>query len=163
MGAEAGLPAAAKVNDGPTRLSVLLAGLALVIVGAVGYFAAIPFNSEAGRALYQRTAAAQQACKAAADAILALRKGQTTSFVDDCAEPTVTQMSNLRGQLIVTRVIDTPCDTAKHQQVTYSVMVDGQGKDRWRILEVKLAPNKITLDASLLLTATPAAARRAEH
>ncbi len=124
------------------------------MIAALGYVA-VPHAPD-DLALYQHASAPREACKAAASAILALRKGQSTVFVDDCAAPIVTRISNQRGQLIVTRVVDAPYDSGKRQLETYSVLVDGNTASTWRVLEVRRAPNKLTLDASMLTTNTEA-------
>ncbi|MBL6615964.1 MAG: hypothetical protein ISP45_18270 [Reyranella sp.] len=134
------------IADGPTGSSLLLGTVALMIVAALGYLA-VPRASD-GLALYQRASAPHDACKAAANAIVALHKDQSTIFLDDCAAPIVTRVSNQRGHLIVTRVVD----AGKRQLATYSVLVDGNASDAWLVLEVRRAPNKLTLDASLLTT-----------
>lgn len=144
-------------EDGPTRSSFLLGTVALAIVAALGYVA-VPHASK-GAALYQRAAAPHDACKAAAAAILALRKGEPTIFLDDCAAPIVTSISNQRGHLIVTRVVD----AGKRQLATYSVLVDGNASDSWLVLEVRRAPNKLTLDASLLTTNGAVAPEQAQQ
>lgn len=119
-------------------------------IAAVGYIA-MPHAPD-DLALYQRASALHEACKAAGAAILALPKGQSTTFLDNCATPIVTRISNPRGHLIVTRIVETPSDAGKRQLATYSVLVDGDSVDKWRVLEVRRAPNKLTLDASLLTT-----------
>ena len=120
------------------------------MIAALGYIA-VPHAPD-DLALYQHASAPHEACKAAAAAILALRNGQSTIFLDDCATPIVTRISNQRGQLIVTRVVDAPFDAGKRQLATYSVLVDGSAASTWRVLEVRRAPNKLTLDASMLTT-----------
>lgn len=124
--------------------------IALAMIAALGY-AAVPHAPD-DLALYQHASAPHEACKAAAGAILALRKGQSTIFLDDCAAPIVTRISNQPGHLIVTRVVDTTFDAGERALATYSVLVDGNAASTWRVLEVRRAPNKLTLDASLLMT-----------
>lgn len=119
-------------------------------IAAVGYIA-VPHGPD-DVALYQRASAPHEACKAAGAATLALPKGQSTTFLDNCATPIVTRISNPRGHLIVTRIVESSSDSGKRQLATYSVLVDGDAVDKWRVLEVRRAPNKLTLDASLLTT-----------
>ena len=120
------------------------------MIAVLGYIASA--HSPHDIALYQRASAPLEACNAAATAILALPKGQSTIFLDSCTTPIVTLDSNQRGHLIVTRVVEAPTDAGTRQMATYSVLVDGNTADKWRVLEVRRAPNKLTLDASMLTT-----------
>jgi hypothetical protein len=128
----------------------VLGTVALATIAALGYIA-VP-RAPHDPTLYQRASAPYEACKAAAAAILALPKGQSTTFLDNCATPIVTRVSNQSGHLIVTRVVEALSDAGKRQLATYSVLVDGNAVDTWRVLEVRRAPNKLSLDASLLTT-----------
>jgi hypothetical protein len=101
-------------------------------------------------AMYQRETAPRDACKAAALAIPAFRAMSGLTFAGDCDAPTVTEVLNEPGHFIVTLDMEERRDGFRDRRRTYSVMIDGRGFDKWRILDVKLAPNTLTLDASQL-------------
>jgi hypothetical protein len=107
-------------------------------------------------AMYQRDAAPRAACKAAAVAMSALRPMAGLTLVDDCDAPTVTEVLNDPGLFIVTLDVEEQGDGLRGRRRTYSVMIDGRAFDKWRILDVKLAPNSLTLDASQLTSALSA-------
>ena len=87
----------------PTWPSALACALVIAMVAIVaGYFVSA---SEADVPQYQRKAAYQAACKAAADEISRLRLQSPITFVDDCLRPKVTPIYNKPGHLIVTRVV----------------------------------------------------------
>jgi hypothetical protein len=96
--------------------------------------------------LYERADAAWAACTHAG-AELAVLWGASKRLVDDCFAPRVTPVFGQPGKLIVTR---TGADTHKERS-TYSVMIDGRGTE-WRVIDVRLAPSNLSLDASLLAT-----------
>jgi hypothetical protein len=107
-------------------------------------------DPETSTAMYQRETAPRSACKAAAVAMSAFRAISGLTFADDCDAPTVTEVLNEPGLFIVTLDMEEQGGGLRSRRRTYSVMIDGRGIDKWRILDVKLAPNTLTLDASKL-------------
>ena len=134
----------------------LLAGL---VAGTLVAFLTPP--SEAGTALYKRATASTLACEAAGAEISTLRRA--TFFTDDCSAPIVTPVFGQEGYLIVSRMAQGHADDDDGAPVRYSVKMDGRAIDKWRILEVKRAPNHLTLDASLLPTAASALPKAAQR
>lgn len=149
------------IRKGSVAAGYVLAGAVGLVLGmwlgrAVVYPAPGPPT-----AMYKRSAALAQACKAAGAEISRLRR--VTFFVDDCSAPIVTPLFGYEGQVIVTRTVEGRADDDDGGRMTYSVKMDGRGVDKWRALEVRRAPGAITLDASLLPTkrsAVPASAQR---
>ena len=95
--------------------------------------------------LYQRRAASEMACRDAANALLRqhhLPSGAT--FADDCSQPKVTPVSNRPGYLIVTRVVHARAGDATADR-TYSILMDGREFDAWRLVEVRSAPNELSI------------------
>ena len=95
--------------------------------------------------LYHRRAASKVACKDAANALLRqhhLPSGVT--FADDCRQPKVTPVSNRPGYLIVTRVVHARAGDATADK-TFSVLMDGRQFDAWRLVEVRSAPNELSV------------------
>jgi hypothetical protein len=113
-------------------------------------------DPEPTTAMYQRDAAPRAACQAAAVAMSALRPMAGLTVVDDCDAPTVTEVLSDPGLFIVTLDVEEQGDDLRGRRRTYSVMIDGRAFDKWRILDVKLAPNFLTLDASPLTSALSA-------
>lgn len=112
-------------------------------------------------ALYMRSNALVRACEAAGAEISRLRR--VTFFIDDCSAPVVTPIIGEEGRMIVRRTVEGEADDDDGARVTYSVKMDGHSIDKWRAVEVKLAPSRLTLDVSLLPTtrsATPTSAHR---
>ncbi len=131
-------------------ISHLLVGLLGIVAGA--WLGALVFDASGPSriALYKHAGAFRLACEAAGEEISNLR--HVSIFLDDCTKPIVTPVLGQEGQLIVSRVVEGNTAADKSSRVTYSVKVDGRAADRWRILEVKRAPNQVILDASLLPT-----------
>lgn len=118
---------------------------ALVTVAcAIAVGLALSVVSEADVPLYQRRAAAEVACRDAAAALLRLHPASGITFVDDCRQPKVTPLSNRPGYLIVTRVAGAPAGDAAGE-TTYSVLMDGRYFDAWRLVEVRSAPNELSV------------------
>jgi len=125
------------------RASVpLCALLAAVLAFAAGYFASAA--SEADLPQYQRRAASEAACKAAADEISRRRPQSAMRFVDDCLQPKVTPIYNKPGHLIVTRVVEMRIGRTTARR-TYSALMDGGGIDGWHMIRVESAPNELSL------------------
>jgi hypothetical protein len=120
--------------------AVACAGAALLLMGNKN----IP--------LYERADAAREACTDAGAELAALW-GASKRLADDCFAPRVTRVVGQPGKLIVTRTVK---DT-HNESSTYSVMTDGRGTDRWRVVDVRRAPSNLSLDASLLATQQPRA------
>jgi hypothetical protein len=128
-------------------------------MGLVSVF--LSSTPEPATALYKRSNALVRACEAAGTEISRLRRA--TFFIDDCSAPVVTPIFGEEGRLIVSRTVEGEADDDDGGRVTYSVKMDGRSIDRWRAIEVRLAPSRLTLDASLLPTtrsATPTSMQR---
>ncbi|MPZ33959.1 MAG: hypothetical protein GEV13_23710 [Rhodospirillales bacterium] len=125
-----------------TPIARACALVAAVVAIVAGYF--VSATSEADVPQYQRRAASQAACEAAADEISRLRLMPPITFVDDCLRPKVTPVYNKPGHLIVTRVVEvrTGRTTARR---TYSALMDGGRIDAWRMIRVELAPNELSV------------------
>jgi hypothetical protein len=136
----------------------LLAGAVGFVAGAWMGSAFLSHAPEAAIAMYKRSGAFTKACEAAGAEISRLRRA--TRFVEDCSVPIVTPLLGWEGQVIVSRTVEGKAGHDEGALVTYSVKLDGSGLDRWRVLDVKRAPNRIMLDASLLLTAPSQAVQR---
>lgn len=112
-------------------------------------------------AMYERPSAFVRACEAAGVEISGLRR--VTFFIDDCSLPVVTPIFGEEGRVIVRRTVEGDVHDDDGGRVTYSVKMDGRGIVKWHAIELRLAPGRLTLDASLLPTArsaTPVSARR---
>lgn len=136
------------------------AGLLVGIVAGICLVALLA-KPEAGTALYKRATAFTLACKAAGVELSTLRR--VSFFIDDCTAPVVTPMLGQEGYLIVSRIAEGHADDDDGGHVRYSVKMDGRATDKWRIVEVKRAPNRLTVDASLLPTASSALPKSARH
>ena len=118
-----------------------------VLAVAVAALLASPFvwrASEAGVPQYQRRAASEAACKAAAAEISQLRLHSPMTFVDDCLRPKVTPVYNKPGHLIVTRVVEMQNGRTTVRK-TYSALMDGGHIDHWRMIQVESAPNVLSV------------------
>jgi hypothetical protein len=123
--------------------SALVCALVIAMVAIVAsYF--VSAASEADVPQYQRRAAYQAACKAAADEISRLRLQSPIMFVDDCLRPKVTPIYNKPGHLIVTRVVEVQIGRATARR-TYSALMDGGRIDAWRMIKVESAPNELSV------------------
>ena len=89
---------------------------------------------------YQRKAAAEDACQAAAVEISSLRLQARLKFVDDCSPPKVTTVVDHPGQLIVTRIVEEQVVGHGARRKTFSVLMDGGGR-RWQMLRAEATPN----------------------
>ena len=138
------------------RKSILVTAV-LVAMAAVVAWRFVPGGSEAGIAHYQRRAASEAACDAAANEITRLRLQSPVAFVDDCVQPKVTPVFNKPGHVIVTRVVDIQTNRGTARK-TYSVLMDGRAVDAWRMVQVESAPNELSvvfLPPSLAHSAEP--------
>ena len=118
-----------------------------VLAVAVAALLASPFvwrASEAGVPQYQRRAASEAACKAAAAEISQLRLHSPMTFVDDCLRPKITPVYNKPGHLIVTRVVEMQNGRTTVRK-TYSALMDGGHIDHWRMIQVESAPNVLSV------------------
>jgi hypothetical protein len=131
-------------------LSGLLLGIALG-----GVYVYTHQRAEEGLPMYERGAADLLACWVAEAAIAARRGSAKTAFADDCRQPFVTHLSNRPGFVAVTRVVREPDRTAGARRLVFSVLLDGRQPDRWRVVDIRPAPAKVTLDISLLLLDEP--------
>jgi hypothetical protein len=125
--------------------------------GAVGLAAGMWLGStfvspalESSTAMYKRSDAFVRACEAAGAEISKLRRA--SFFLESCSAPIVTPILSEEGYVIVRRTVSGHADDDDGERVTYSVKMDGRAVDKWRAVEVKRAPNHLTLDASLLPT-----------
>ena len=100
--------------------------------------------SETGVPQYQRRAASEAACKAAAAEISQLRLKSPMTFVDDCVRPKVTPVYNKPTHLIVTRVVEMQNGRTTVRK-TYSALMDGGHIDHWRMIRVESAPNVLSV------------------
>jgi len=125
----------------------VLAGL----VGATLLFSVVLSSTpETATAIYQRSGSFVHACEAAGTEISRLRR--STIFMDDCSAPVVTPIFGEEGRVIVRRTVEGEPHDDDGAPVTYSVKMDGRSVDEWHAVEVRLAPSRLTLDASLLST-----------
>ena len=140
------------------RAARVAVGLLVGIVAGMCLVALLIAKPEAGTALYKRATAFTLACEAAGVELSMLRRA--SFFTDDCTAPIVTPVLSQEGYLIVSRTAEGHADGGR---VRYSVKMDGRATDKWRIVEVKRAPNRLTVDASLLPTASSALPKSARH
>lgn len=125
------------------RKSTLTGGLVAAVVAVVAcYF--VPAGWEADVPQYQRRAASEAACEAAAAEISRLRPQSPIKFLDDCLQPKVTPVSNKPGHLIVTRVVEVRIAGATAKK-TYSALMDGRRADAWHMIQVGSAPNELSV------------------
>jgi hypothetical protein len=141
--------------------SHLLAGAVGIVAGACLAAHFLGHTPEPSTALYKRASAFTRACETAGAEISTLRRA--TFFIDECSAPIVTPIFGQEGHVIVSRTVEGHADDDDGERVTYSVKMDGRGIDKWHILEVKRAPNRLTLDASLLATKRSAAPTSAQR
>jgi hypothetical protein len=117
------------------RKSTLVCALVAAMVGIVAcYFVLAGWEADVPQ--YQRRAASEAACEAAAAEISRLRLQSPIKFVDDCLQPKVTPVSNEPGQVIVTRVVEVQIGRATTARKTYSALMDGRRADAWRMIQV---------------------------
>lgn len=143
------------------RAERIAVGLLAGIVAGVCLVVLLIAKPEAGTALYKRATAFTLACEAAGVELSMLRRA--LFFTDDCTAPIVTPVLGQEGYLIVSRTAEGHTDGDDGGRVRYSVKMDGRATDKWRIVEVKRAPNRLTVDASLLPTASSALPKSARH
>ncbi len=125
------------------RKSTLTCGLVAAMVGVVAcYFVSAGWEADVPQ--YQRRAASEAACEAAAAEISRLRLQSPIKFVDDCVQPKVTPVSNRPGHLIVTRVVEVQIGRATAKK-TYSALMDGRRADAWHMIQVGSAPNELSV------------------
>ena len=139
----------------------VLAGLVGAMLGMALFSVVLSSTPETGAAIYQRSNAFVRACEAAGAEISRLRRA--TIFMDDCSAPVVTPIFGEEGQVIVRRTVEGGPHDDGGARVTYSVKMDGRSVDGWHAVEIRLAPSRLTLDASLLPTtrsATPTSMQR---
>ena len=125
------------------RADLLVCVLAIV-VGALLASHFVWRGSEADVPQYQRRAASEAACKAAAAEISQLRLKSPMTFVDDCLRPKVTPVYNKPSHLIVTRVAEVQNGRTTVRK-TYSALMDGGHIDHWRMIRVESAPNVLSV------------------
>lgn len=137
----------------------VLAGLVGVMLGMGLFSVVLSSTPDAATAIYQRPNSFVRACEAAGAEISRLRR--VTIFSDDCSAPIVTPIFGEEGRVIVRRTVEGEQDD-DGAHVTFSVKMDGSA-EKWHALEVRRAPSRLTLDASLLSTTratTPTSMRR---
>lgn len=148
-------------SSGRAAAGYVLVGVAGIVAG-MGLFSIFLSSDQSPQtALYKQSNALVRACQAAGAQISSLRR--VTFFVDDCSAPIVTPIFGEQGRVIVRRTVEGEADDDDGARVTYSVKMDGRGLDKWQAIEVRLAPSRLTFDASLLPTtrsATPTSAQR---
>ena len=127
------------------RAHVFVCALAVAVVVAALLASLFVWRaSEAGVPQYQRKAASEAACKAAAAEISQLRLQSPMTFVDDCLRPKVTPVYNKPSHLIVTRVVEMQNGRTTVRK-TYSALMDGGHIDHWRMIRVESAPNVLSV------------------
>jgi hypothetical protein len=139
----------------------VLAGITGVAAGMGLFSVFLASTPEPATAIYKRSNAFVRACEAAGSEISRLRR--ITFFIDDCSAPIVTPIYGEEGRVIVRRTVEGEAGDDDGARVIYSVKMDGRSIEKWRAIEVRLAPSRLTLDASLLPTtrsATPTSAQR---
>ena len=125
------------------RRTTLACALGAAMVAIVAcYFVSAGWEADVPQ--YQRRAASQAACEAAAVEISRLRLQSPIKFVDDCQQPKVTPLSNKPGYLIVTRVVEMKVGRGTARK-TYSALMDGRRVDAWRMIQVESAPNELSV------------------
>ena len=154
------LPPEVRVRGAPSTavLTCLLVG---VVAGACLVGTLLVSTAQVGTPLYKRTTASTLACEAAGLEISTLRRA--TFFTDDCSAPIVTPVLGQEGYVIISRIAEGHADDDDGGPVRYSVKLDGRAIDKWHTVEVKRAPNHLTLDASLLPTAASALPKSAQR
>jgi len=121
--------------------------MACALLGALGAVAVSFFWSTASESnvpQYQRRAAFEAACSAAAEAISWRRPQSLIRFLDDCRRPNVTPLSSKPGLLIVTRVLEEQLGETTLRR-TYSVLMDGRRIDAWQMIRIESAPNELSV------------------
>ena len=136
----------------------LLVGAASLAAGVWLGSVSVSHTPDSSTALYKRSTAFVRACETAGVEISRLRRAAI--FVDDCSAPIVTPIFGEEGHLIVRRTVEGNAADDDGGRVTYSVKMDGRGVDKWRAIEIKRAPSRLTLDVSLLPTKASTAAER---
>ena len=126
-----------------TRKSTLVFALITALAGVVACYV-VSGESEAGVPQYQRRAASEAACDAAAIEISRLRLQSRITFVDDCLQPKVTPVVDKPGHLIVTRFVETQTGRGTVRK-TYSALMDGRGTDAWHMVQVASAANDFSV------------------
>ena len=130
----------------PARLAVLTCLLVGIVAGVCLGLSLIA-KPKAATALYKRATASTLACEAAGVELSTLQRA--SFFTDDCTAPIVTPLLGQEGYLIISRMAE---GHAGGGRVRYSVKMDGRASEKWRVVEIKRAPEHLTLDASLLQT-----------
>jgi hypothetical protein len=124
------------------KCTLVCALVAAMVAVVTSYF--FLAGREADVPQYQRRAASQAACEAAAAEISRLRLQSPIKFVDDCLQPKITPVSNKPGHLIVTRVVEMQIGRGTTRK-TYSALMDGRRVDGWRMIQVESAPNELSV------------------
>jgi hypothetical protein len=119
----------------------------LAAIGAATVAVLWSAASEADVPHYQRRAASEMACQAAADEIARLPMSSRIIFMDDCRRANVTPLTNKPGLVIVTRVIEEQRGQATARK-TYSALMDGRRIDAWRTIKIAPAPNELSVVVS---------------
>jgi hypothetical protein len=107
--------------------------------------------------MYERAGADMQACSVAEIAIAGHRAPASTTFASACRAPVVTRLWNRPGFVVVTRAAKELDATSAPLQRTFSVLLDGRHSDGWQIVDVRPAPNELTVDISMLPLSGPEA------
>lgn len=122
---------------------------AICLVAAVGLGGAVLSRAtEDSTAMFKRSAASAQACEAAGAELKTLQR--ESFLVDDCSLAIVTPVLGEEGRVILSRTLQWHVDDIDGEPTTYSLKMDGRGFDKWRVLDVKRAPSRLTVDVSLL-------------
>jgi hypothetical protein len=125
------------------RKSTLVLAVVAATAGVVAcYFVSTGWEADVPQ--YQRRAASEAACEAAAAEISRLRLQSPIKFVDDCVQPNVTAVSNEPGRVIVTRLVEVQIGRATARK-TYSALMDGRRADAWHMIHVGSPPNDLSV------------------
>jgi hypothetical protein len=123
------------------RKSTFVSAVVAAMAGVVAcYFVSAGWEADVPQ--YQRRAASEAACEAAAAEISRLRLQSPIKFVDDCVQPNVTAVPNEPGHVIVTRLVEVRIGRATARK-TYSALMDGRHTDAWHMIHVGSAPNEL--------------------
>jgi hypothetical protein len=140
---------------------VLLGGVLLGVLPA-GIYMCSQAQSETHVPMHKRQAADQQACVVAEQAIAAQLAPTQASFTSACRPPVVTRLWTRPGFVAVTRSVKELDATSTASRRTFSVLLDGRHTDGWQIVDVRQAPNKLTVDISMLPLGGPEASQEAK-
>jgi hypothetical protein len=141
---------------------VLLGGVLLGVLAA-GIHLCLQAYRETHVPMYERRAADQEACRVAEQAIAAQFAPIQAVFTSACRPPAATRLWNRPGFVVVTRSVKELDTTSTASSRTFSVLLDGRHTDGWQVVDVRQAPNKVTVDISMLPLGGPEPSQEARE